>query len=129
MTKARAAATKNGVRESMRANSAPMAGPSRKPMPNAAPMRPMPCARSFGPVTSATYAWAAAYDAPAAPWSTRARKMMRMPWAKPIIRKATTVPTSDTRITGRRPWRSEMRPSIGATRNCMTAYEAVMMPI
>ncbi len=60
----------------------PRAGPSTKPRPNAAPMRPMPRARSSGRVTSATYACAVEMLPPLAPSMTRDRKSSGSEWAK-----------------------------------------------
>jgi hypothetical protein len=50
---ASAAATNPGVASETDESSPPKAGPSTKPMPNAAPMSPIPRARSSGFVTSA----------------------------------------------------------------------------
>ncbi len=63
------------------------------------------------------------------PWSTRARKSTSSVPATPISRDATTLPASEMRITGRRPWWSERRPQTGAKMSCITAYEAVISPI
>ena len=57
---ARPAATKNGSRSSTAEKIAPNAGPRMNPRPKAAPIMPMPRARSSLVVTSATYACAAA---------------------------------------------------------------------
>ncbi len=54
LTAARPDATKKGSRWSIAEKSAPIAGPSTKPSPKAAPIMPMPLARSFSLVMSAT---------------------------------------------------------------------------
>ncbi len=63
------------------------------------------------------------------PWRTRARNSTSSVPATPISSEATTLPASEIRITGRRPWRSERRPHTGAKMSCITAYEAVIRPI
>jgi predicted metal-binding membrane protein len=50
-----------------------MAGPRMKPRPKAAPMSPIPRARSSGPVTSAMTAWAVETLAPMTPPTILAR--------------------------------------------------------
>jgi hypothetical protein len=66
-----AAATQNGTRGPKPPSSPPIAGPSTKPMPNAAPSRAKPAARSGSGVTSATYAPAAVMLAAVRPATTR----------------------------------------------------------
>ena len=48
-----------------------MAGPSEKPMPNAAPSMPIPLARFSRVVMSLTYAWAVEIFPPEIPSITR----------------------------------------------------------
>ena len=59
------------MRGPMVPKSPPSAGPSTKPIPNAAPSMPNPAARRSGGVTSAMYAPAVAVLAAVMPESTR----------------------------------------------------------
>ncbi len=97
----------------------PIAGPSTNPSPNAAPMTPIPFARSSDVVTSATNARAIAMFAVAAPAKRRdASNTTNVP-ARPYRRNAADVMKIETSSTGRRPSRSESRPHSGAKRNCI----------
>ena len=94
-------------------------GPRMKPMPNAAPMRPMPLARSSCVVVSAMYACAVPMFPPPAPAITReanSRVRLRENAKRKYPRQ---LAVRLMRITGRRPMRSESRPHTGAKKNCM----------
>ena len=65
------AATQNGRRGPPRLSTPPSTGPTMKPTPNAAPMRPNDFARPSGGVTSAMYANAAGMLAAVTPEITR----------------------------------------------------------
>jgi len=99
-------------------SSPPRAGPQTKPSPIAEPIQPIAFARSLGSTRSATYACAVATLALDIPANTRATKTIASVLDKNKVRWAMTEPAIDTSITGRRPTRSESRPSSGAQMNC-----------
>ncbi len=68
------AAAMPGIHGAMVTSRAPIAGPRMKPSPNAAPIRPMPFARSSGPVMSAITAWAVEMLPPEMPSMMREAK-------------------------------------------------------
>ncbi len=119
-TAARAAATYAGSESECCERKPPIAGPSTKPRPNAAPMIPIPFARPSGGVTSATNARAMAMFAVAAPANNRETRRMANVEAAPYIANASAVIAIETSSTGRLPIRSERRPQIGANTNCMS---------
>ena len=99
-----------------------------KPSPNAAPIRPMPRARSSGGVVSAITAWAVAMLPPQMPASRREANSMASESASANRTKPTTEPMSEISSTGRRPTRSERRPRIGEKTNCIAEYVAMSSP-
>ena len=105
------------------------AGPMMKPRPNAAPISPYALARSFGSVTSATYARAVEMFPPDSPSTMRARKSMAMLCAIASITKLTTVPTRLKIRIGRRPQRSDRSPSTGAASSWQNEKMANRKPI
>ena len=113
----RPAAIQIGVASEMLANSPPMNGPIVKPMPNAAPIMPMPRARFSRVVRSATQACAIGMLAVITPCS--ARKKNNMPSEVALANPASineVMPMLTSSI-GRRPKRSESCPQIGAAIN------------
>ncbi len=102
-----------------------MAGPIRMPRPDAAPSIPIPWARSWGPVESATYAWATEMVPPAAPAAMRETKRAKSDSASPKIMYETADAKRPAMMNGRRPRRSEIRPQIGTAMNCMAEKEAI----
>jgi len=75
-----------------------------KPRPNAAPISPYARARSFGSVTSATYARAVEMLPPDSPSTMRAANSIATLCATASITKLITVPRRLKTSTGRRPW-------------------------
>ena len=131
LTKAMPAATKNGTRGPASAASPPRAGPNTKPTPNAALSRPRRWARSSGGATSVTAPCATETLAPDAPSTMRPTNSIHTDVAPPVITLPTAVPNSDSRMTGRRPIRSDSRPNSGekiswATENDETTKPSVV---
>src|SRR5437868_1084679 len=95
---------------------APRAGPKIKPKPKAMPIRPIFCVRFSGGVISAMYALATERFAPQIPAKTREASIIHNPECPVMVDATAKSPyeTADpallTRITGRRPMRSESRP-------------------
>lgn len=98
----------------------PKNGPSIKPIPNVAPMRPNVFARSFGAVMSAMAACAIAMLPPVIPSMIREIKrsgMLAKSTPTPKRRCPSPVPKIDMPSSGLRPCMSDNCPSIGALKN------------
>ena len=109
----------------------PRNGPTIKPIPKAAPIRPKALALFSGAVESAITACATEIFPPVSPSMARERNRRGMlcstiPRAKSTYPK--DVPRRQNRSTGRRPTWSESCPSKGVTKNCMRGYIAVRRP-
>ncbi len=87
---------------------------------------PMPLARSLGAVMSATTAWTVPRLALPKPAIRREATNIHNALAKPRMSQPTQAKAMDTRMTGRRPMRSDKRPHNGAQMNCISEYEAPM---
>ncbi len=98
------------------------------PSPNAAPNRPNRPARWSGSVTSAIYANDVAKLDAVIPESTRPRNSHPTVGASAMMTWSSPRPRHDTRITGRRPTRSDSAPSTGANRNCIAAHTVPNTP-
>src|SRR4051812_25344808 len=105
-----------------------MAGPSTNPTPNAAPRSPSNRGRSSGGATSVTAPCATDPLAPETPSTTPPTNSIQPDVAAPVMTLPTAVPNNDSRMTGRRPIRSESRPSTGEQTNCANEYEATTKP-
>jgi len=99
-------------------SSPPTQGPMVNPIPNAAPMRPIPRARFSGVVTSATYAWAVEMFAAKAPCNSRNRNSSQSVCERAKAANDAAVAPMDRSMIDRRPKRSESAPHIGANTNC-----------
>ena len=137
LPKVSAAATKAGAERLIVLSSPPIAGPSIKPKPKAAPIRPKPLARSSGGVTSAIYAWAVLIFPPVMPSRIRAKNStastVPMPrgssWsARPNTTYEIPVPARLISSTGRRPNRSDSAPSTGEKINWNSEKLAARAP-
>ena len=91
------------VAKSSPASSAPRAGPTIKPMPKAAPISPIPLARSSSLVISVIYACAAAIFPAIRPAITRDRATIQRDSAKPSKRYPAIAPIMLSMSMGRRP--------------------------
>ena len=88
--------------------------------PKAAPTSPRPCVRFSSVVLSVMAACATEMLPPVSPSIRRAANSSHSASASPSRMKPRKVPIWLTISTGRRPKRSERRPSTGAPRNCIT---------
>ncbi len=114
-------ATQKGTVGPRGANKPPRAGPATKPNPIAAPIRPMPRARPSTGVTSATTACAEPMlEAPRPPMK-RAMKKRGSELASAESANESASISSEARMIGRRPKRSERAPSTGVKINCASA--------
>ena len=102
-----------------------MTGPSVKPEPQAAPIKPKFRARFSSLLMSPMYPPAAANEAPKTPATARPTNNQVIEVARPVSRKSTPNAASDHNNTGRRPMRSLMLPKMGAMKNCSSAYTAM----
>src|SRR5689334_5579106 len=99
-----------------------------KPMPNAMPIMPKFWARFSGGVTSATYAFAVLKLAAVMPEMMRPMKSSGSVLTSAIIRKSRPRPRFDSRITGRRPKRSDKAPCTGVKMNCIAMNTVANQP-
>ena len=100
------------------ARNPPNAGPIAKPKPNAEPIYPKYRPRFSGGVKSAIYAFAVVRDAEVKiPANILEAKIMARLVANPRTAKENPAPNRPSKITGRRPIRSDNRPQMGAKMN------------
>ncbi len=116
-TRERPAANRPGAASPRCTAKPPIAGPKMNPSAKAMPIIPIPRALSAGAVESAMTACAVPMLPPVAPSRIRDAKRTASECANANRRYPITVPASEKRITGRRPYRSERRPRIGAQMN------------
>jgi hypothetical protein len=120
-TIATAIATMNGTAGPSGDSKPPIAGPTTKPKPIAAPIMPIPRALPSGGVTSATTACAdPILEAPIPPIKRAISKTTSDP-ARPESAKEKASINNDTTMIGLRPYRSERAPRIGVKMNCARA--------
>src|SRR5271165_4104790 len=103
LASAKQAEAQNGARGEMAPRKPPSAGPSTKPMPNAAPISPKLAARFSGGVTSDIYAPAVLKLAAQMPDITRPTNSHQTFGASAIRMKSRPRPVHEIRITARRP--------------------------
>ena len=128
---ASAAAASGGAHAPKWLTDDPSTGPSTIPRPMPAPRRPMPAARRSPVVTSAMAAWQAERlpaVAPARMRETKSSQSSEVWLARAKSTIAAALPASDSRITGRRPKRSERRPRKGVAMNWVSEKDARMNP-
>src|SRR5712675_710929 len=103
LAKAMTAEAQKGRRGEMAPKTPPRAGPSTKPMPNAAPISPKLAARFSGGVTSEIYAPAVLKLAAVMPEITRPTSSHQRFGASAMRMKSRPRPAQEMRMTGRRP--------------------------
>src|SRR5580692_11157777 len=103
LASAKKAEAQNGARGEMAPRKPPSAGPSTKPMPNAAPISPKLAARFSGGVTSEMYAPAVLKLAAQIPDITRPTNSHQTLGASAMRMKSKPKPVHEIRITARRP--------------------------
>src|SRR5260221_3260167 len=121
-------ATQKGTAGPRGANKPPRAGPTTNPNPIAAPIRPMPRARLSTGVTSATTACAEPIFEDPRPLMKRATNKIASEPASAESGNESGSITSEARMTGLRPYRSERVPSTGVKMNCASAYIVRIRP-